>query len=194
MAIWRKHHLLSLDDEDKQDKVMAGSEFIVYYIGSTYGYENSEQTEKLLEEFLDNFVCSFQMKKYSMFRLLVDFSGAALNDSEGHIFRRFELCNIKDVIFSDNVQKYSKYFVLVGREESDINVKSHVLICENKEKARGLYQTFIETFELGVEMARRKHDKVSYAEVFGEAFPRSTDLEETGKPVEENRNPFQKRQ
>ena len=183
MAVWRKHRFLSSDLQDKQDKVIAGSDFIVYYIGSFCGYENYEKTKKLLEEFLKNIAGKFQIRKSSTFRLTVDLNGAVLYDNERKALGCFELCNIMDVIYCDNIQEYSKYFVFVGREGSDLNVKAHVLICENKEKARRLYQAFIDTFQLGVVTARQKHtnSNISCIEVFRETFPNSCDLTDTGK-------------
>ena len=156
MAFWRKHRFLSLEPQDEQDKVMAGSEFTVRYIGSTYVKEDFGKTEKRMMEIFKNVVDKFQTRKPSMFRLIVDLGGAVVYDNEGSVSNRFQLCNIRYIIYSNIIQEYSKYFVLVGRGESDLSIRAHVFVCENKKKAKDLYETFIETFTLRAKMKKSK--------------------------------------
>ena len=168
--MWRRHRFASLEEHGDQDNVVASSEFIVHYIASICYYEDSEKTNQSLKEFLKTQITKFRMKKSSLLRLNVDLSEVILHGRESRAQARFKMCNIKGIIYGDSIQAYSKCFILVGKEESDPGIKAHVLVCENKEKARRLYQIFIELFELGAEMTRRRHesDSDSYSEDCGE--------------------------
>ena len=154
--MWRRHRFLSLEEKDGVDKVIAGSEFYVHYLGSIYVKQDFEKTEKILTEFYENLLDKLRTRKPTVLQLIVDISGAVVYDNEGRVLERFELCNIKDVTYCDNIQEYSKYVALVGQEESDPNVKAHILVCENQKIAKQLYKTFIETFALGFEMKKQQ--------------------------------------
>ena len=60
-------------------------------------------------------------------------------------------------------EEHTRYFILVGQEESELTVKAHVLVCEDKGKAKLLYDTFIEVFTLAVGMrkCRRQESDIS---------------------------------
>lgn len=158
MAMWKKHRFLSLEEEDGEDKIMAGSQFVIKYVGSTYVKEELEgsASEEVIMEFYNSLVESFHTDMFCVFRLIVDLSGAVFYDKEGKTSQRFELCDIRDIIYCNKIQEYLKCFILVAREEGDLNVKAHVLVCESKEKARNLYKTFIDTFTLAAEMKKIK--------------------------------------
>ena len=88
---------------------MAGSEFIVRYIGSTYVKEDFEKTENRMMEIFKNVVDKFRTRKPSMFRLIVDLGGVVVYDNEGSVSARFQLCNTRYITYSNNIQEYSKY-------------------------------------------------------------------------------------
>ena len=155
MALWRKHRFISLQEQDGKDRILAGSQFNVKRVGSTCvnDKETTQSTEIMIEfykELLDLFHCEHGYK----LRLVVDVSGAVLYSKEGEMLQKFELSNIRDVIYSTKKAAYSSYFILVGREESELSVKAHVLLCEDEHQAKLLYDTFIEIFKLGSEMRK----------------------------------------
>ena len=57
-------------------------------------------------------------------------------------------------MYSTKKEEHARYFILVGQEESELTVKAHVLVCEDKGKAKLLYDTFIEVFTLAAEMRK----------------------------------------
>ena len=157
MAVWRKHRFLGLlETQDKQDEIMAGLEFSVHYVGSTVVKDDFGETERLLGEFLKITVDTFQRSKHSKIQLVVDISGAVFYDNEGITLESFKLQQIRDVIHCDHNKKYGNYFMLVGQAENDLNVKAHILVCENKQEAEWVYKTFVETFKLSFSMTKKK--------------------------------------
>lgn len=150
---YRVKQKLLLDEQDEYQQV--GSEFTIQYmIGATQVKEPFENAEEVLDEFVKN--TTGQLGKGSAFRLVVGQRGAVFYDSEGTILHSFELCNISDVFYSKDNREYSKHFVLVGKESCLSCVKAYVFVCENKANARRLYQTFIEIFQLALEVTRKK--------------------------------------
>ena len=149
MALWRKHRFISLQEEDGKDRIAAGSQFIVKRVGSTSVDDNSSQEMSL--EFYRDLLELFHCERGCLLRLVVDLSGAVICDKNGDLLQRFELSDIRDVIYSTKKREYSRYFVLVAREESELSVKAHVLFCEDSVKAKELYDTFIEVFTLAAE-------------------------------------------
>lgn len=155
MSLWRRHRFISLEEQDGQDRLEAGTQFIVMRVGSTCvsdtEIENSEQLMTgLYKDLLELFNCEHGCK----LRLIVDLSGAVLCSKDGDVLQKFELSNIRDVIYSTKKEEHTRYFVLVGREESELTVKAHVLVCEDKWKAKLLYDTFIQVFTLAAEMRK----------------------------------------
>jgi hypothetical protein len=155
MALWRKHRFISLEEQDGKDKIAAGSQFVVKRVGSTCVNDlDSTNGEERLKEFYKDLLELFHFEQGCKLRLIVDLSGAVLYSKDGIVLQKFELSNIRDVIYSTTKEEYSRYFILVGREESELTVKAHVLSCEDKNKAKLLYDTFLEVFTLGAEMRK----------------------------------------
>ena len=157
MALWRRHRFISLDEQDGKDRAAAGSQFIVKRIGSTCVNDlDMTSSEQHLIEFYKHLLDLFHFEHGCKLRLIVDLSGAVLYSKDGAVLQKYELSNIRDVIYSTKKEEYCRYFILVAREESELTVKAHVLFCEDKQKAKRLYDTFIEVFTLGAEMRRHK--------------------------------------
>lgn len=155
MSLWRKHRFISLQEQDTVDRVSSGSQFIVKRVGSTcVNDEEVRRSEEIMVEFYRDLLDLFQCEQGCLLRLIVDLSGATLYDKNGEMLQRFQLSDIRDVIYSTKTEKFSRYFILVGREEGELSVKAHVLLCEDKHKARMLYDTFIEVFTLGAEVRK----------------------------------------
>lgn len=163
MAVWRKHRFLGLHEhQDEQDEIMAGLEFSVHYVGSTVVKDDFEKTGILLVEFLKIAVETFQRSELSKIQLVVDINGAVLYDKEGMALESFKLKHIRDVIHCEHNSTYAKYFMLVGQAESDLNVKAHILVCENKQEAEWIYKTFVQAFKLSSHMSKRKTSNDKY--------------------------------
>ena len=157
MALRRKHRFISLQEQDGKDGIAAGSQFIVKCIGSTCVNDlDMTSSEQRLIEFYKHLLDLFHFEHGCKLRLIVDLSGAVLYGKDGAVLQKYELSNIRDVIYSTKKEEYCRYFILVAREESELTVKAHVLFCEDKQKAKRLYDTFIEVFTLGAEIRKHK--------------------------------------
>lgn len=155
MALWRKLRFISLEEQDGKDRIEAGSQFIVKRVGSTCVNDaNITNSEQLLTEFYKDLLELFDCEHGCKLRLIVDLSGAVLCSKDGDVLQKFELSNIRDVMYSTKKEEHTRHFILVGREESELTIKAHVLVCEDKRKAKLLYDTFIEVFTLAAEMRK----------------------------------------
>ena len=155
MALWRKHRFISLEEQHGTDRIEAGSQFIVKRVGSTCVNDAKiENSEQLFAEFYKDLLELFDCEHGCKLRLIVDLSGAVLCSKDGDILQKFQLSNIRDVVYSTKKEEHARYFILVGQEESELTVKAHVLVCEDKGKAKLLYDTFIEVFTLAAEMRK----------------------------------------
>lgn len=155
MALWRKHRFISLQEQDSRDKIEAGSQFIVKRVGSTcVGDLDPTNSEERLIEFYKNLLELFHFEHGCKLRLIVDLTGALLFSKDGDVLQKFQLSNIRDVIYSTKKEEYTRYFILVGREDSELTVKAHVLFCEDRHKAKLLYDTFIGVFTLATDMRK----------------------------------------
>ena len=173
MALWRRHRFSSLEEQDGKDKIEAGSQFIVKRVGSTCVNDlDMKSSEQNLIEFYKGLLDLFHFEHGCKLRLIVDLSGAVLCSKDGALLQKFELANIRDVIYSTKKEEYCRYFILVAREESELTVKAHVLFCEDKQKAKLLYDTFIEVFTLGAEMSKHRRQAMSDSSALKETVKR----------------------
>ena len=187
MALWRKHRFISLEEEDGKDRIAAGSQFVVKRIGSTCVNDlDMTSSEQNLIEFYKNLLDLFHFEHGSKLRLIVDLSGAVLYNKDGAVLQKYELSNIRDVIYSTKKEEYCRYFILVAREESELTVKAHVLFCEDKQKAKLLYDTFIEVFTLGAEMRKHKRQVSEYSALKGTLKPKPRTKSESTNPSKDN--------
>lgn len=160
MASWRRRRFMSLQEDYESDSVAAGSQFVVKVIGSTSIDKESDNassiTDRNFTKIYSDLMLLFSSENGSKLRMVIDLCGAVLYNKEGQVLKSFRISNIRDIVYSTTREEFARYFIMIAREQNELNIKAHILLCEDKQKAKLLYETFAKLFGLSAEEKKRR--------------------------------------
>ena len=143
---------LSNDSEDGNGMRQAQQcRFAVCYKGETAWQDDFTHVQEVMKNILPKQMSGkFWPKKEAKQKvwLFVDvcFKSMFIQNSEGNSESCFKFCNIKEVIYCENMKQYSKYIILVANEEADSVVKAHIFACSTVKEAKSAFKFISDVF------------------------------------------------
>jgi len=132
------HQHITGSDAEEKDRVIAGVQFIVHYIGSTEvacaNGTGSGKTEKPVAQVFDQQRRNANGKTHKKMIMTICSNNVSVNDEScNKLVASFPIsmitfCNIDDF--------YEKTFVFVAHDKPENTFKAFVFTCESKAKAR----------------------------------------------------------
>ena len=147
-----RFHSLCNDYEDGKGKENGlQCHFSVSYVGETAWRNEFTNVHEIMETILPKQVSGkFWLKKEPKEKVCLFIDVCSLSvfvqNSEGISENCFKFCNIKDVIYCDDMKQYSKYVILVVSGEVDSAVKAHIFSCSSVKEAKNAFKIFTDMF------------------------------------------------
>ena len=147
------HQQLTGEQADEQDRVIAGVQFSVRYVGSTevagYNGTGSGKTEIPVAQIFLQQKHKAESKSSRKTTMTLCSKGVSVSDEgSGKLVANFPI----DKITYCNVDpKRDRAFVFVARQHKDAPFKAFVFQCESKTKAREAFQALTQAFMINFE-------------------------------------------
>jgi len=147
------HQQLTGSDADEKDRIIAGVQYSVRYIGSTEvagaNGTGSGKTEKPVAKIFEQ-----QSKKNdgkTQKKMILTLCSKSLSVSEEACGKLVANFPISKITFCNIDSFYEKAFVFVARDRPESSFKAFVFTCENKAKARELFKALSLAFIINYE-------------------------------------------
>ena len=147
------HQQLTGSDADEKDRIIAGVQYNVRYIGSTEvagaNGTGSGKTEKPVAKIFEQ-----QSKKNdgkTQKKMILTLCSKSLSVSEGACGKLVANFPISKITFCNIDSSYEKAFVFVARDRPESAFKAFVFTCESKAKARELFKALSLAFMINYE-------------------------------------------
>ena len=149
----KEHQQITGSEADEKDRIIAGVEFFVHYIGSTdVSYANgtgSGNTEKPVAQVFDQLRRKANDKTQKKMILTLCSKGLSVIDKAcGNLVASFP---IDKITFCNTDKFYEKAFVFVARDKPENPFKAFVFTCENKSKAKEAFMALSLAFIINYE-------------------------------------------
>lgn len=171
------HQQLTGNDADEKDRIIAGVQYIVRYIGSTEvagaSGTGSGKTEKPVAKVFEQ-----QKKKAdakTQKKMVLTLCSKSLSVSEEACGKLVANFPISKITFCNIDTFYDKAFVFIARDRAENQFKAFVFTCESKVKARELFKALSLAFMVNYE---------SYQASLARSKPAN------GLPADESKNTF----
>lgn len=159
-----KSRFRSLSSDNEDGKVMRQGQqcrFMVSYKGETAWQDDFTYVHEVMENISPKQMSGKLWPKKDPKRkvcLFVDVSSTSVfvQNSEGISENCFKFYNIKEVIYCGNMKQYSKYVMLVVKEEADSAVKAHIFACNTVKEAKKVFKFITDVF------TRTSYDKPGF--------------------------------
>lgn len=146
-------------DMNKDDKILAGVDLVVQYLGSGE-LSKSGGTDREIAYVLHDIHSLYAQRKSSMKKarevvVFVDTQRINVYTKDDETLFSFPLTQVKDVTTCLNQAPYSKTCVLVAREDKEALYKAYVFYCNTEQKAVEFYQVVSLAFQVGFKMLEK---------------------------------------
>ena len=149
----KEHQQITGSEADEKDRIIAGVQFFVHYIGSTdVAYANgtgSGNTENPVAQVFDKLRREVNGKpQEKMVLTLCSKSLSVIDKACGKLVASFP---IDKITFCNTDKFYEKAFVFVARDKPENPFKAFVFTCESKSKAKEAFQALSLAFIINYE-------------------------------------------
>ena len=149
----KEHQQITNSEADEKDRIIAGVQFFVRYIGSTdVAYANgtgSGNTEKPVTQVFDQLRSKANGKtQKKMILTLCSKSLSVIDKGCGNLVASFP---IDKITFCNTDRFYEKAFVFVARDKPENPFKAFVFTCESKSKAKEAFKALSLAFIINYE-------------------------------------------
>ena len=147
------HQQLTGSDADEKDRIIAGVQYSVRYIGSTEvagaNGTGSGKTEKPVAKIFEQQSKKNDVKTQK--KMILTLCSKSLSVSEEACGKLVANFPISKITFCNIDSFYEKAFVFVARDRPESAFKAFVFTCENKAKARELFKALSLAFMINYE-------------------------------------------
>jgi len=147
-----KHQQLRQDGVDEEDRLIAGVEFAVQYMGSIevascFG-TGSGNTDMPVAQVMEQSKTKTDDKKKKMTMFVTHKSLTVKENVSGKLIASFP---ITKVTYCNVDTTHEKAFVFVAQERKEKPYKAYIFLCDSKSKAQEVFQTLSLAFKMNYE-------------------------------------------
>ena len=149
----KEHQQITGSEADEKDRIIAGVQFFVHYIGSTdVAYANgtgSGNTEKPVAQVFDQL--RRKVNGETQKKMILALCSKSLSVFDKACFKPVASFPIDKISFCNTDKFYEKAFVFVARDKPENSFKAFVFSCESKYKAKEAFKALSLAFIINYE-------------------------------------------